>query len=124
MSSITQSTSNTLVSMLGAVTTSANTVTRSVHTIASGLDMLDQYVQDARREQLARSMLNEKSMLQRIREDAAKDTAQRRDELERMLSASPKLAAHFEKAYGEFEDTMKSIEERLANMSSKTALIA
>lgn len=123
MSSITKSAGNTLVAMLATVSTSANTVTRSVHTVASGLDMLDQYVQDARREQIARSKFAEKSMLNRIREDAAKETAQRRDDLQHMLASSSTLKAHFETAYNEFEETAKQVEAELLTLTHRSALI-
>ena len=123
MTSVTKQAGNTLISMMAAVGTTANTATRAVHTISSGLDMLDQYVQDARREQIARSIFNEESMLERIHEDAAKEAAQRRSDLQRQLDADPVLKGHYVEAYKSFDETSKRIKEKLAVLSNRTALI-
>jgi hypothetical protein len=122
--SITQSTGATLVAMLGAVTTTANTLTRTVHTTASALDMLDQYVQDARVEQIARSIASRDTMLQRIHEDSAIENASRQADLQRKLSADPILGALFKENFQRFEDTTKQvIQTKLAQLDNRVATI-
>ncbi len=123
MTSITSSVSNTLVSALGAVTVTANTATRTVHTIASGMDMLDQYVQDARREQIARSAANETTLLKRIADETSFENAERRHNLARSLSTNPDLAALFAEEFRSFEsDVAPVIKAKLDAMAHRQAV--
>lgn len=103
MATVTSSASATLVSMLSAVNTTANAVTRSVHTVASSLDMLDQYVQDARAAQIAASRANRSTILSNLRAETARDTAKRHAELQRELAADPIFAKLFKDEYDRFE---------------------
>lgn len=120
MSSITGSATNTLVSMLAAVQTTANTATRTVQTIASSLDMLDNYVQDARVEQIARSVAHRDSMITRIHEEASMDNAQRQDDLQSRLKTNPSLAALFKENYEKFEKTtLEKINAKLQELDQR-----
>lgn len=123
MASITGSATATLVSMLGAINTTANTLTRSINTTASALDMLDQYVQDARTEQLARSIANRDTMLQRVHEESAIDNARRQHELQRQVATDPALAKLFTENYNNFETSTKlKIEQAIANLDNRLTI--
>ena len=124
MASITGSATATLVAMLSTVNTTANTATRAVHTVASTLDMLDQYVQDARAEQIARSELSRETMLTRIHEDASIENALRQDNLQSQLKTNASLATLFAENHTALAPTMEIIRQKLAALDSRGAISA
>ena len=123
MSSITGSASATLVSMLNAVNVTASTATRTIHTVANTLDMVDQYVQDARIAQITRSDFNRETMLQRIHEEVAIENAERQHELQRKISSDPVLAKLFSENYAKFDATRKAIETKIQGITNQTVTL-
>lgn len=122
MSSITQSAGGTLVAMLNAVSTTANTLTRTVHTTASALDMLDQYVQDARVEQIARSVAAREDLLVRIKEESTMGTSKRQADLQRQLQSDPALHALYSENDKLFSATMDKINAKLATLDNRNSI--
>ena len=122
MSSITKSTGATLISMLGAVQVTANTTARAVNTAASALDMLDQYVQDARAAQIASSIDNRLKMLDRLQVESALESARYQAEVEREVNADPKLAKLFQENFEKFGANRLIIEQKIAQLDQRISL--
>lgn len=116
MSSITKSTGATLISMLGAVQITANTAARAVHTTASALDMLDQYVQDARAAQIATSADTRLKMLDDIQMNSARDSARAQLELQRELDSDPQFARLYQLNFEKFGANRDVIEQKLKSL--------
>ena len=117
--SITKSTSATLVSMLGAVQVTANTTARAVNTVASTLDMLDLYVQDARAAQIAASFDNRVKMLDRLQIDSAMESAKHQAQVERELASDPVLARLFVENVERFKANRELIEQRIKQLEAE-----
>lgn len=122
MSSITKSTGATLISMLGAVQVTANTTARAVNTAASALDMLDQYVQDARAAQIASSIDSRLKMLDRIQVDSAMESAKHQAMIQRELDSDPILAKLFQENFTKFATNRETIEKKLAALDNPLSL--
>lgn len=122
MSSITKSTGATLVSMLGAVQVTANTTARAVHTIASTLDMLDQYVQDARVAQIANSENNRLTMLDRLQLEASIEAAKHQAMIQREIDADPVLASLFKENFTKFAANREVIESKIKAIDNRISL--
>lgn len=122
MSSITKSTGATLVSMLGAVQVTANTTARAVHTVASTLDMLDQYVQDARAAQIASSIDSRLKMLDRIQVDSAMESAKHQAMIQRELDSDAVLAKLFQENFIKFAANRETIEAKLKALDNPLSL--
>ena len=54
MTSVTQSTTSTVVAVLGTINSSAMSIAKVIDSAASAVDMLDMYVQKAKRQQIER----------------------------------------------------------------------
>ncbi len=122
MSSITKSTGATLVAMLGTVQVTANTMARAVHTTASCLDMLDQYVQDARAAQIASSVDNRMKMLDTIQMNSAMESAKTMAQTQRELDSDPLLAQLYKLNFDKFGANRALIEKKLADLDHRVTI--
>ena len=122
MSSITKSTGATLVSMLGTVKITADTAARAVHTVASSLDMLDQYVQDARASQIAHSAINRITMLDNLQTESALEAAKSQAAIQRELNADNVLAELFTKNFAKFGEHRLLIQTKLDALDNRVII--
>lgn len=122
MSSVTKTTGATLVAMLGAVQVTANTTARAVNTVASTLDMLDQYVQDARASQIANSAVNRLRMLDDLQNSASREAARAQADLQREINADPLFAKLFQENYTKFAANREIIEQKLATLDNRVSI--
>lgn len=95
MASALQATNATLTAILSTIQTVANTSQRSINTLASGLDMLDTYVDGARTRQVDKHVIDKANYRQQLINDASIDEARRLVQLAAELKSSAGLEAAF-----------------------------
>jgi hypothetical protein len=114
--SVVNAATQSVASLFGTVTTTANTVTRSISTLAAGVDMLDTYVQSARKEQVASAMAAEKDMIHRVEQNFRIKVSQRKRELDMALEADSKLKEHYDDTQADWDAIKTQIEARLNSL--------
>lgn len=116
MASVTQ----TVGTVLGTVNTVASTVARTVNTVASGLDMLDAYVQRALKEQLINDEALRDTIEDRVQEHTVLETARRHADLERTLNSDQALAKFYKLAHERYvNETAPRIQAKLAALDNR-----
>lgn len=91
MATIVTSTSSTIVALLGTIDITAKAVSQSVGVIASGVDMLDTYVNRAKDQQRQRHIIEDADWLQSLKEDAALARVERTKKFATQLDSAQRL---------------------------------
>ncbi|WP_457089891.1 DarT ssDNA thymidine ADP-ribosyltransferase family protein [Microvirga sp. P5_D2] len=103
---------NNPVSVLDRINTAANATSRSVESAASGLDLLDKNIEEAKAKQIARQKIEEAVYIRELHENAAEEEAQRQKALEKRLSADPELKQLYIENYNRLQPVMQQFNER------------
>lgn len=92
MSSVTNATSNSLVAVLNTVNVAAQQAARTVTTAASGLDMLDAFVQKAKAEQAMRHTVDAVTYQMRLVREATDREVISQQEIAKKMKADAEYA--------------------------------
>lgn len=96
MTTILKATNDTTVSVLTSVGTVANQVSRSINTIASGMDMLDMFVQTAHTKQRLRTAVDLSTFTDELLEDTALEASKRQEKIITEINSSQTLKKLYE----------------------------
>lgn len=107
--SVITSASEATVSVFDTIAHTASQTTKLVNTIGVSVDMLDTFVSDARKRQLARSKVSNAEFYKELHEETAKNIAARQRALQQELEIDPQFKELYTEAYTE----LKSIIEEL-----------
>ena len=83
MTNVTRTTSATIVSALSAVQATTGAVAKIIDTAASSIDMLDEYVQRAKRNQHDENLVADKHWRRNLLLDAAREQEKKENEIAR-----------------------------------------
>lgn len=108
--SIVGSASNATVSIFDMVGNTANQATKLIGTVGTSIDMLDTFVGDARKRQLARSKLSMREFYKELHEDTSLAIANRQREIQSKLQADPALTKLYEENFRELETIIQSLQ--------------
>lgn len=109
--SIVGSASNATISIFDMVGNTASQATKLVGTVGVSIDMLDTFVTDARKRQIARSKLSMREFYKELHEDTSLAIANRQREIQSKLQADPALTKLYEENFVELQsiiDELKS----------------
>ena len=90
-------------SILGTVTDTATTVSTVINTLGSSVDMLANYVNNAREEQEIGLFLGKEDRETQILETISLDTAKRQQETEEYLTKNPTVRTVYTETYADLE---------------------
>lgn len=103
MTGIVHHTSSTIVALLNGVSTAANTATRGITTASHGLDMLEQYVNDAKQRQLDSSKVSMRNYRKNLLLTSAQERQRTEEAIQAEMHINPTRKAHFDAIYSELE---------------------
>jgi hypothetical protein len=95
MAQVTTSMSGAITALFATVTTVATQASRSVNTLAAGLDMLDSYVDTARTNQRISSKLSADDFLENIIQQSTLDQARKEQAIAKQLATDLDLKNRF-----------------------------
>jgi hypothetical protein len=91
MTTVARTTGATIVTLLGTIGSAANAIAKTVDSATSGIDMLDAYVQRAKKLQLQQHAIEDADWLQNLKEDAALIQVKRSKSLASQLNNSERV---------------------------------
>lgn len=95
MTAVSRTTGATIVSLLGTIGSVANTTEKIINSAASSVDMLDAYVQKAKREQVAQHKIDEESWLENLLDAAARDHEKRQEAIIKEYASDSRRQQNF-----------------------------
>lgn len=101
--SVAQTTSSTVVSLMNTVNSAATSVAKIIDTGASSIDMLDRYVQRAKQHQIIAHTVEDRTWQRNLFLDSAKSQARIEESLERELHGNTRLQQLFNQNLAELE---------------------
>lgn len=103
MTTVTQSTSATIVALLGTINATASAVAKTVDSAASSVDMLDRYVQRAKSRQFDTHAVEDKHWRRNLILNAGKAQEKIETQIDKEYSADPARATRFNSIIQELE---------------------
>lgn len=103
MSNIRSTTSQTIVTLLGTVQSSASSVGKVIDSVSSSVDMLDRYVQRAKVNQITAHQIEDRNWRRNLILDAAKAQEKIETDLDREYGNDPQRAQRFNNIVADLE---------------------
>jgi len=97
--SVLRHTTDTIGSILGAVATTANATSRTVTTAATGLDMLDAFIQKAKRKQTIDIAAEMDNYAINVALEAGAEQQRKEEAILREMHSDPIRKAHFDRIH-------------------------
>jgi response regulator of citrate/malate metabolism len=97
--SVLQHTSSTVVSILNGISTTANAATQSITSAATGLDMLDAYIQKAKKQQAIDHALEMDTYQEEAIATASAAHQQKMEAILKVMHSDPVRKAHFDEIH-------------------------
>lgn len=100
--------------LFGTVTTTADAVTQTVNVASSSLDMLSNWVEKAKTEQVVDYELQMEDYIEKAIERHSEDSAQEKDARQKRLASNPSLKAQYEQELARNRGVEARIREKLS----------